>query len=247
MKVSKRDISLLIMLVGILLLVLAYFMVFTPYQEKVEVVRTENESLKIQAEALETLSARRAIFMEESATTQESIQEKIYRFPVDMKEEDMILYMRDIEENTPTYVGSISMPPFVGIELTPQTEPDQLASVPDIAGIVANYRFVNDGRIPDVYSMLLSYSSNQTVFTTTYSGLKSIMRGLSADDDRKSVEQITMAYDDGTGNLQVNMTLNHFILSGSGKEYTAPTTISSHGLSSIFGSMEVADYETTVY
>lgn len=243
MKVSKRDISLLIMLVGILLLVLAYFMVFTPYQEKVEAVRTENESLKIQAEALESLNARRALFMEESATIQEEIQEKIYRFPVDMKEEDMILYMRDIEDNTPTYVSAISMPPFMGIELAPQTEPDQLASVPDIAGILANYRFVNDGKIPDVYSMLLSYSSNQTTYTTTYSGFKSVMRGLSADDDRKSVEQVNMSYDDGTGNLQVSMTLNHFILSGSGKTYTAPTTISSHGLSSIFGSLDGDDYE----
>lgn len=243
MKVSKRDISLLIMLVGILLLVLAYFMVFTPYQEKVEAVKAENESLKIQAEALESLNARRALFVEESTTIQEDIQDKIYRFPVDMKEEDMILYMRDIEENTPTYVGSISMPPFNGIELSPQTEPDELATVPDIAGILGNYRFVNDGRIPDVYSMLLSFSTNQTSFTTTYSGLKSIVRGLSADDDRKSIEQISMSYDDGTGNLQVSMGLNHFILSGSGKTYTAPTTISSHGLSSIFGSMDTDDYE----
>lgn len=243
MKVSKRDISLLIMLVGVLLIVLSYLFVFTDFTEKKDAIVAENESLKVQVDALQTLSSRRDTYMSGSQEAQDNIEEGLARFPGEMKEEDMILYAREIEENTPTYISSVSMPLFTDISITAPTERDDLASVPDIAGIVSAYSFVNDGRIPDVYSMVLRNSPNGLALSTTYNGLKSVLRGISADDDRKSIENISMSFNSGTGDLAVSMTLNHFVLFGSGKEYTPPTTVTSHGLDCIFGGLDLTYVE----
>lgn len=239
MKITKRDISLLIILAGAVIVFCAYFFVFNGFTEKREAIIAENDSLKVQVEALQTLSGRRDIYMTGSVEAQESIDAGLARFPGEMKEEDMILYAKEIEDNTPTYISSVSLPPFTIVAIEPQREPDQLATVPDIAGVISAYAFRNDGRIPDVYNMALAKSGNSMSLSTTYNGMKSVLRGVSADDDRKNIEQITMSYNNNTGDLTCSMTLNHFVMQGSGKEYTPPTTVTSHGLSCIFGEMDM--------
>ena len=57
--VTKRDIGLLIGLVGVLLAVLAYNFAYTPYTEKTKTLETENKALEQRVQILQSLADQR--------------------------------------------------------------------------------------------------------------------------------------------------------------------------------------------
>ncbi|MDE6320382.1 MAG: hypothetical protein K2M22_11905, partial [Lachnospiraceae bacterium] len=90
MKVSKRDVLLLVAAIGILAAVLSYFFVFQPTMEKTKALAEENAQIETRIADLQGKADNRDTY--ESQTAQMRLEmEEIYRlFPVDVREENAV-------------------------------------------------------------------------------------------------------------------------------------------------------------
>ena len=69
-----------------------------------------------------------------------------------------------------------------------------------------------------------------------YAGLKEMIAYVNNFKDRTTISQFTANYDDSTGKLNGEMTLNMYYLENTGKEYVPPVFPNmSKGVMSIFG------------
>ena len=91
MKVSKRDILLLIGFIGILAAVCSYFFVYDPLMEKSKTLAAENVNLQAQVQQLTIWNENQPIYQSETKRMEEEISNIYQVFPVDVKEEDCII------------------------------------------------------------------------------------------------------------------------------------------------------------
>ena len=86
--------------------------------------------------------------------------------------------------------------------------------------------------IPEVhmYKQPVNYS-----FRCTYKGAKDMINYLFAQNDKKAIEGMTLAFDSETGNLMGTLDLNQFYMMGTEREYQAiPTPTVLKGVSDVF-------------
>ena len=91
MKVSKRDVLLLVGLIGILAAVCSYFFVFQPTTEKMEKLTEENEQLEKRIADLQNKSDNRDTYESQTAQGRREMEEIYQLFPVDVSEENAVL------------------------------------------------------------------------------------------------------------------------------------------------------------
>lgn len=89
----------------------------------------------------------------------------------------------------------------------------------------------------NLYDMVVSYD-----FKTSYEDLKKIFGNILDNNDKRNVGDIAITYDEDSGKLIGNMTVNMYFVTGTDKVYEAPDTgTMKHGLSNIFGTLKKAD------
>ena len=88
MKISKRDVSLLIGFVGILIGFLAYQFGYVRINEKVEAMETQNTQMRTEISQLEALQANQTFYEEETTRMDGEITEKVNEFACDVLPED---------------------------------------------------------------------------------------------------------------------------------------------------------------
>lgn len=89
----------------------------------------------------------------------------------------------------------------------------------------------------NLYDMVVSYD-----FKTSYEDLKKIFGNILDNKDKRNVGDIAITYDEDSGKLIGNMTVNMYFVTGTDKVYEAPDTgTMKHGLSNIFGTLKKAD------
>ena len=76
--------------------------------------------------------------------------------------------------------------------------------------------------------------------------MQRIIKDIVEHEGRKSLDNVSLVFNENTGNLAGSMTINYFTLSGTNKEYKQPSVTGlSHGIECIFGdlsgSIEVAE------
>lgn len=238
MKLTEREKNLILVLLGVLLLVSTYYFGYRTLKADTETLKKQNENLSVQIATLEEMQQYREVYQEESAKLSSSVEEIIKRFPAGVKAEDMVLTMQGIESKTKAYVSSITTPGMQSVELAYGQEKNVLESMEDVTGVIAANSFVNDGSVPDTYHMLLSYARSGVNYTISYDGLKAMLKELTGSENRKSIDNISLVFDENTGNLSGTMSVNYFALSGTGKEYIQPKIQgTSHGIDCIFGNL----------
>ena len=84
MKISKKDIQLLVALAGILIAVAAYFFVYQNFNEKAESLEAENMELASEVARLEALDAKRDTYIAHTSEMKGEITEFENRFPADI-------------------------------------------------------------------------------------------------------------------------------------------------------------------
>lgn len=238
LNISQRDKSLLLVLLGMLLLFVSYYFGFQTFREETQKLKVQNEMLDEQILTLEEIAANKDMYASETAVLREDMDAKIETFPADMIAEDIILYVKGMENDNETYIASATLPGRVQIPINQELELDKLEMTDDITGVVSANRYVNDGTIPDTAAMIFSCIESDISYSTTYRGLKKMIKSITEDHNRKSVDNISLVFNENTGNLSGTMTVNYFILQGSGKEYMQPEASQAvKGIECIFGTL----------
>lgn len=266
MKVSKRDILLLVGFIGILLGFGTFYWVFMPAQEKVEAMKAENIQLRQQITDLTIKTNNKETYMTEMDRMLKEIDDIYQVFPVNVKAEDVILMAINQELVSPMVVESVNIE-----QLAPVSFADQIASTEehdytydlgenDVLGVDdepmdgADNTTAAEGSAEEEIDWL--YNRKATFnYGVSYEGLKRSIQHIVDQPNRMAIETLTVTFDDSTGLLIGSTTLNMYLAPYQmGKEYVQPDfssvllgtdnifgTISLHGEA---GLPDVGDMET---
>ena len=242
LKITKREKNMIVILVGILLVMASYYLGYRTFKSRTDILKQQNQILESQIQTLEGISAEKDAYVAKTEEMQTSMNAIIQKFPSNMISEDIILYMRNLEQKTDSYVHNITIPAKQYVNITATAETDVLSSMEDVTGAIREYGFVNDGKVPDTRSMQLAQVDSAVNCSITYKGLKDIVTDITENDNRKSIDNISLVFNENTGDLAGSMTVIYYTLSGTGREYLQPTiTGTSHGIECIFGGLKTEE------
>ena len=242
LKITKREKNMIVILVGILLVMASYYLGYRTFKSRTDILKQQNQILESQIQTLEGISAEKDAYVAKTEEMQTSMNAIIQKFPSNMISEDIILYMRNLEQKTDSYVHNITKPAKQYVNITATAETDVLSSMEDVTGAIREYGFVNNGKVPDTRSMQLAQVDSAVNCSITYKGLKDIVTDITENDNRKSIDNISLVFNENTGDLAGSMTVIYYTLSGTGREYLQPTiTGTSHGIECIFGGLKTEE------
>ncbi|MBR6148832.1 MAG: hypothetical protein IKQ44_10855 [Lachnospiraceae bacterium] len=215
MKLGNKEKNLIKGLIGIVLAVLVWMFVASPIKEKKEALAVENESLKVTKDEYEAVNAQKSKYEQGMTTLKAEREELLEDYPSGMIREDEIMYWANMERANAgqLILESIAM--------------DNLQEV--IVGEAPSSEEEGATQL-HLYKAPVNYG-----FKSTYDGLKGMADYVFAQNDKKSIETLSAAYNTETGNLEGSLSMNMYYMVGTGKDHT-PATIPSvpTGVSNVF-------------
>lgn len=217
MKIKKTDINLLIMLLGVLIAVAAYFLVFTAYNDKTAALESDNAVLQEEVDGLQELADHKQEYIDETARMNTEITDTMARFPAGVLPEDILMYAYTLENTQSVYFESIAMDnaSLVTVATDNAATGDAVEST-EVTEETGDTVVASAGMQDTVflYSTPVTYG-----FKTTYRSIKEIMEGIVMGQDRMNLQDITISFDGSTGCLQGSMATNIYTMEGTGKYY----------------------------
>lgn len=227
MKVKKSEIQLLIAVIGVLIVVCTYFLVYSSFNEKSDALEAQNVTLSSQVATLEILDQRKADYIEATEKMQSYITNFENRFPADILPEDSIMMVKTLEDYTRTEVANIAFGSEAEVVYTPAADAATTAASP----------VSTDGTAyadTHMYEVPLSIS-----ISCTYDDFKGLVRYIYNQQERESIQGVSISYNETDGMLAGNMTMNTYYLLGTDKVYSSPYIPDMQmGVDTIFGNVE---------
>lgn len=220
MKMKKSDVNILLMVIGIALAAVCYFLVYQNLVEKTDALEASNAALEQEVNYLQDLADNKQQYLDDTAAMQTRIDEIKAQFPAQYLPEDEILYVVGVEEAYDTEVSSIGMAASTMLEVAapvsdvPVTEGEAAPAEGEAAPA--------EGEAAAAPQIMLYQTPVNVVMTSSYNSIKDIIKKINEDPDRKSIETISMAFDTETGDLLANLSFNMYTLTGTDAEYTTP-------------------------
>lgn len=227
MKVKKSEIQLLIAVIGVLIAVCTYFLVYSSFNEKSDALEAQNVTLSSQVATLEALDQRKADYIEATEKMQSYITNFENRFPADILPEDSIMMVKTLEDYTRTEVANIAFGSEAEVVYTPAA---------DAATTTASPVSTDGTAYADthMYEVPLSIS-----ISCTYDDFKGLVRYIYNQQERESIQGVSISYNETDGMLTGNMTMNTYYLLGTDKVYSSPYIPDMQmGVDTIFGNVE---------
>ncbi|MBQ8188814.1 MAG: hypothetical protein IJZ44_03455 [Lachnospiraceae bacterium] len=218
MKVKKSDINLLIMLVGVLIAVASYFLVFQSYNEKTAALEAENAVLEEEVAGLQELADNKAYYESEIVRMESENQEIMMHFPSEVRVEDEIMYTVALENEHSIWVNNLSSgdTQLVQVAVAAPEQPTNDAVVEEGAA-PAGDAVVASGGLKD--TVFLYNSPFSISFKTTYRSMKDIVYAIVTSDERMSLSSLSLSYDAETGCLSGSLDSNMYTMSGTDAVY----------------------------
>ena len=248
MKVKKSEIQLLIAVIGVLIVVCTYFLVYSSFNEKSDALEAQNVTLSSQVATLEALDQRKADYIEATGKMQSYITNFENRFPADILPEDSIMMVKTLEDYTRTEVANIAFGSEAEVVYTPAADAatttadataatDVAADTTAAAATTAASPVSTDGTAyadTHMYEVPLSIS-----ISCTYDDFKGLVRYIYNQQERESIQGVSISYNETDGMLTGNMTMNTYYLLGTDKVYSSPYIPDMQmGVDTIFGNVE---------
>ncbi len=254
MKVSKKDILLLVGFIGILAAVCAFFFVYQPMTEKTVALEQENTELQSQINDLTNKMANKDTYESETARMNQEM-EKIYQlFPVNVKEENAILLAINQEMISPMDISNISITLLEEVNFLEDIEEEPVDHTYEIDQVeeLEAQEGISDPVTADTpqdtqtgatgVSPIGLYDRQMTMnYVVSYEGLKRSIKNLCMQTDRTGISNVSVAFDESTGLLSGMTTVDMYCVPNQeGKIYTQPDFSSVLlGTDNPFGTMRI--------
>ena len=229
----------MIAVLGILLAVVTYFLVYAKFNDLADSMESQNMSLRSQVSTLEVLDQRKADYLAATEKMQSYITNFESRFPVDILPEDSIMMVKNMEDAYTPQAESSSALDNATADAPADTaaaEADAAVSGTDTTTIVTNSPVSTEGTAyadTHMYELPLGIS-----ISCTYNDFKGLVRYIYNQQERQSIQSVSISYNSEEGMLSGNMTLNTYYLMGTDKEYSEPYIPAMEmGVDTIFGNM----------
>lgn len=253
-KTSRKDILLLIGLIGVLLAVASYFLIYQPNIEKTETLTAENQQLRMRILDLGGKMGNKQSYIEDTERMNREMQEIYQLFPVDTKEEDSIMLAINQELLSPMTIDSLAINPLEevpflenveqGEEVEYTYEIDEVEAYEDQEGIqdAATPESADTQNGSSAGNPFGLYNRQATMnYSVSYDGLKRSIKNICLQTNRTGIESVSVAFDETTGLLVGSTVVNMYCVPGQeGKEYREPDFSSVLlGTDNIFGTIKI--------
>lgn len=249
MKVKKSEIQLLIAVIGVLIAVCTYFLVYSSFNEKSDALEAQNVTLSSQVATLEILDQRKADYIEATGKMQSYITNFENRFPADILPEDSIMMVKTLEDYTRTEVANIAFGSEAEVVYTPAAD----AATTTADATAATDTTTTDAAATTTTASTSPVSTDGTAYadthmyevplsisiSCTYDDFKGLVRYIYNQQERERIQGVSISYNETDGMLTGNMTMNTYYLLGTDKVYSSPYIPDMQmGVDTIFGNVE---------
>lgn len=260
-KISDSDKRLLIIFFAIVILACSYFFIFNKGMTKASELEAQNEQDSAKVQQMQQMEASLPQVKENIENMKQTQADIIAKYPSDMTTEKSIESLQDYEDHSSDFhITDITFAmrmPFVGaVDTTAAgSSTDETDSSADTADGAADSAAGDTSATADTQSagektddaaadasadtmgnVTGYYASIGIRYEASYNGLKEMIAYVNAFQDRTTITQFTAAFDDATGKLTGEMTLNMYYITNTGKEYVPPVfDFMPKGVSNIFG------------
>lgn len=260
-KISDSDKRLLIIFFAIVILACSYFFIFNKGMTKASELEAQNEQDSAKVQQMQQMEASLPQVKENIENMKQTQADIIAKYPSDMTTEKSIESLQDYEDHSSDFhitdiTFAMRMPLVGAVDTTAAgsstDETDSSADTADGAAdsaagdtsATADTQSAGDGTddaaadasADTVGNVTGYYASIGIRYEASYNGLKEMIAYVNAFQDRTTITQFTAAFDDATGKLTGEMTLNMYYITNTGKEYVPPVfDFMPKGVSNIFG------------
>ena len=255
MSISERDKKILIVFVGILIFALVYYFPIRSYTEDAEKLNTENVGLTAKLAELEAKVARESEIKAETTNYEADTLAMVAKFPSFLQVENEIMDIVGLEKelkvevplitvntpvemkasDTPEVAEAAEAPQEVATEEAPEASPEEAstteAPVADETGVA-----------PAVANKYKLYDMSTNInYKGGYDSLKKFLDKIAKSTDKKSINSVSLTFDNKTGNLDGNIVYDSYFLAGSDRPYEEIITKTiRHGTKNIFGTVDTS-------
>lgn len=233
---GKLLLKVLIILIGIIALVLSYFLGYSAFAEQTASVQSEISTLQSEVAVLNAMNEKQDDYVKEMDDMNAQIAFVERKFPSMIKAEDVIIYADALEKSNEMQIAGIEIgeaelaystadtgeevyveEPVEGEvveeggEAAEPTEEENLQAEYAKYGVVEDYYY-------DLYSVPITYN-----FNVDYFNFKTAIQYIRDAADTQSLRNVVLTYNPETGDLNGNLIVSDYVLSGSGNSYTAPS------------------------
>lgn len=214
MKITRRDLGVIMILVGIMAIFLTYRLSFTKKQAEVEALQAEQASLRSQIDELQPIKDAADFYEKEMERFEKEIKETVEEYPVNVLFEDGIMYVVGIVDEMDVKIPNLTFTPSTAVSTVEGT------------GSFAGRTFE-----------LLRASESMTYTAADYDTLKELLKYIYSDENnKKTITAISMTFDSATGEISGSLNVNMFAMSDGSRLYEpVELPLDKLGLEHIFG------------
>lgn len=228
-KVNSKKIMYYVLLVGVLALIVAYFLVYRKYNYLTEQLNSDNHALSDRVAVLKEYYDNRSMYEEAIAAMTGDINNKLDDFPTDVKEEDILMLAVDtLKYNAIAYtnIAVSDREPIYEIDrgIVGAAKIEGLSDT--LTFVERSVNFVNDVdyyNLKNVIGQIMAGKNKKVLAVVSYT----------ANDKSEETEEVN---EDNLYYLNGTLTLHFFSVLGTGKPYVRPDIPDyDAGLHDLFG------------
>ena len=215
MKLSDRDLKLLVLLLLVAVIVCPIFFLIRPFNEKIESTNQHIGQLREREDFLAKLDANREFYNNSIALLAEERAKIISNYADGVRDENTVMFLANTEKQIPIAMTNLSFS---------QSEPT----------IITEASVDPDGNVIDGLSAVTSYST--VSFVASYDSLKEFLAFIMGNKNKMVISSLSADQNDENGVITGVFVLNQYAVSGEGRELE-PAKIPSmdHGVDNMFG------------
>ena len=208
LQVSDEILKLIFIMGGVIILLFSYFFGFQSISDENTLLESQITNLSQQLATLREMDANKEANLKEISRMQEESVAIISKYPADVLEEDVLFFI-DRLELTETVSG-----------LTTGFSPKQMvSSQTQDAGQTTDPAATNTQNTATPGNYVLYNTVATMNFSASYNDTKSVIDQILQNQEQRSIGQMDISFDEGTGNLNGTLTLNNYSMTGTGSEY----------------------------
>ena len=251
MSISERDKKILIVFVGILIFALVYYFPIRSYTEDAEKLNTENVGLTAKLAELEAKVARESERKAETTNYEADTLALVAKFPSFLQVENEIMDIVGLEKelkievplitvNTPVEMKASDTPEVAEAAEAPQEVATEEA--PEEASTTEAPAADETEVAPAAANKYKLYDMSTNInYKGGYDSLKKFLDKIAKSSDKKSINSVSLTFDNKTGNLDGNIVYDSYFLVGSDRPYEEIITKTiRHGTKNIFGTVDTS-------
>lgn len=249
---STREKKLLIILAGVAILALTYFLIFIPQSNKRDSLKSENMNMKSQYNQISALAAKADDYTKKTKDMSDAMQQVYDNFPSYLQIENGIMDAVAIEKSTNTNITELTVGSPTAIDVN---NPTGEAGTDSSSGSSSDSSTTDSSNADSLQSFQTADGSTSTgsakstvtgyqlydvstvmAFKTEYHGLKAMLVKVIGSSQKKTISTLNVSFDDSTGKLTGEMLVDSYFLYGLDKPYEAPYIPAvPHGTNNLFG------------